>query len=411
MNLSTLILYSLAAGIAFGSVLNAQFPQWVTFWDGMLLSPIGAAFLRLIQFVVVPIVFSSLVLGLTRVQGAGAIGRYALKLLLCFVLTSAIALGVGMLTAVVLQPGAGVTGFVAARTGTMTEPPSLVYWLVGLIPVNPLEALGTGNLLQIIFTAILLGIGVQRARESARPFLDWVESVYVISEKTLSAILYVAPVGVFALIASVMSTQGLTVISKLLLYILGLAIASGVMILVDLVILWALRAEPRRLLYCLRESLSLGFGTASSNAALPMVLQDLEERYGLSPEIVRFAIPLGTALKRDGAALLQGFNALFVTQIYQIPPTPSLLLAIAVSSLLVSFSTPGVPGAALITMATVLSASGLPLEAIALVAGIDRITDGLKTVVNILGNSTNAILLSRWESVPQAPVAEPSPGS
>jgi len=148
----------------------------------------------------------------------------------------------------------------------------------------------------------------------------------------------------------------------------------------------------------LSEAIALAFGTASSNAALPVVLQNIQENYGLREEIASFAIPLGTALKRDGAAILQGFNALFVTQIYQVPLTPSLLTAIAVSSLLVSFSTPGVPGSALITMATVLSAAGLPLEAIALVAGIDRITDGLKTVVNIIGNSVNAIILSHWEA-------------
>jgi Na+/H+-dicarboxylate symporter len=409
MNLATLILCSLAAGSAFGLLLNTGFPQWVPVWDDRLLAPIGAAFLRLIQFVVVPMVFSSLILGLTRVRGGGTVGRYVLKLMTCYVLTSAIALGVGMATALVLQPGAGVVELAGVGADYGASAPSLGAWLLGLIPVNPLEALGTGNLLQIIATALLLGLGMQRAPEQAQPFLAWVESVYAITEKTLGAILWVAPVGVFALIASVVATQGLTLMGKLLLYVLGLAIASGIMLLIDVVILGMLRAEPQRLLQSLRESLTLGFGTASSNAALPVVLHDLEAHYGLAPEITRFAIPLGTALKRDGAALLQGFNALFVTQIYHIPLTPSLLVAIAVSSLLVSFSTPGVPGAALITMATVLSAAGLPLEAIGLVAGIDRITDGLKTVVNIVGNSTNAIMLSRWEAPSLAATVEGSP--
>jgi Na+/H+-dicarboxylate symporter len=131
---------------------------------------------------------------------------------------------------------------------------------------------------------------------------------------------------------------------------------------------------------------------------MPVVLRNIQEKYGMREEIASFAIPLGTALKRDSAAIFQGFNALFVTQVYHVPLTPSLLSAIAISSLLVSFSTPGVPGSDLITMATVLSASGLPLETIALVAGIDRLTDGLKTVVNIIGNSTNAIILSYWEA-------------
>jgi Na+/H+-dicarboxylate symporter len=267
-----------------------------------------------------------------------------------------------------------------------------------LIPVNPLEALSTGNLLQIIFSAVLLGFGIQLAGDKAKPFVAFIDSVYHISEKTLSVILYVAPFGVFALMSSTIATQGLEVVAKLLLYVLGLAIASAIVISLDVLILFILKAEPIRFFQSLSEAIALGFGTASSNAAMPVVLRNIQEKYGMREEIASFAIPLGTALKRDSAAIFQGFNALFVTQVYHVPLTPSLLSAIAISSLLVSFSTPGVPGSDLITMATVLSASGLPLETIALVAGIDRLTDGLKTVVNIIGNSTNAIILSYWEA-------------
>lgn len=398
MNLSTFILVSLALGVAFGTLLNTTFPENIELINQSFLAPVGESFLRLIQFVVVPIVFSSLIMGLTRIQGAAQVGRYTVKLMTSYLITSAIALCVGMGTAYFLQPGSGVTGFSISENIDITAAPSLISWLVSLIPVNPLEALSTGNLLQIIFSAILLGIGVQLAKEKAKPFVELVESIYHISEKTLSVILYVAPLGVFALMSSTIATQGLELVAKLFLYVLGLVMASSIMICLDLLALFILKADPIRFLRSLAEAIALAFGTASSNAALPVVLQNIQENYGLREEIASFAIPLGTALKRDGAAILQGFNALFVAQIYQIPLTPSLLTAIAVSSLLVSFSTPGVPGAALITMATVLSASGLPLEAIALVAGIDRLTDGLKTVVNIIGNSVNAIILSHWES-------------
>ena len=398
MNLSTFILVSLAVGVAFGTLLNTTFPENIELINQSFLAPVGESFLRLIQFVVVPIVFSSLIMGLTRIQGAGQVGRFTAKLMTSYVITSTIALGVGMGTAYVLQPGSGVTGFSISESINITEAPSLITWLVSLIPVTPLEALSTGNLLQIIFSAILLGIGVQLAKEQAKPFVQLIESIYHISEKTLSVILYVAPLGVFALMSSTIATQGLELVAKLFLYVLGLVIASSIMICLDMLALLALKADPLKFLRSLAEAIALAFGTASSNAALPVVLQNIQENYGLREEIASFAIPLGTALKRDGAAILQGFNALFVVQIYQVPLTPSLLMAIAVSSLLVSFSTPGVPGAALITMATVLSASGLPLEAIALVAGIDRLTDGLKTVVNIIGNSVNAIILSRWEA-------------
>jgi len=398
MNLSTLILLSLGLGIGFGTILNTTFPSYIEPINLNILVPVGESFLRLIQFVVVPIVFSSLIMGLTRIQGAGQVGRYTAKLMTSYVITSTIALGVGMATAYLLQPGSGVEGFTLPESLTVTAAPSLVTWLVSLIPTNPLEALSTGNLLQIIFSAVLLGFGIQLAHEQAQPFIKLIESIYHISEKTLSVILYAAPLGVFALISSVIAVQGLELIAKLFLYVLGLFIASTIMIAIDLLILVTLKAEPLRFLRSLAEAIALAFGTASSNAALPVVLQNIQENYGLREEIASFAIPLGTALKRDGAAILQGFNALFVTQIYQVPLTPSLLLAIALSSLLVSFSTPGVPGSAIITMATVLSAAGLPLEAIALVAGIDRLTDGFKTVVNIIGNSTNAIILSHWEA-------------
>jgi Na+/H+-dicarboxylate symporter len=169
------------------------------------------------------------------------------------------------------------------------------------------------------------------------------------------------------------------------------------MIEVYVLLLFALKGEPRRFFASLSESLSLAFGTASSNAALPVVLREIQE-YGLPEDIASFAIPLGTVLKRDGSAILQGFNALFIAQVYGVPLSPSLLLAIALSGLLVSFSTPGVPGSALITMTTVLSAAGLPLEGVALVAGVDRLTDGFKTVLNVIGNTVNAILLNYWES-------------
>ncbi len=406
MSLSTLILSALALGIMFGTALNTSFPVAIEPLDRYLLAPIGAAFLRIIQFVVVPLIFSSLILGVTRIKNASQVGRYAIKLMTCYVVTSAISLCIGMAVALVLQPGLGMTGLsVPAVTSTVTAPDS-IEWLISLIPINPLAALSSGNLLQVIISAALFGAGIQMAQEKAKPFVDLMESLYAISEKVLAIILYAAPIGVFALISSTIATQGLGLIARLLLYVAGLWTATAIMIGFYLILLTFLKAEPVKFFRSLTPSFFLGFGTASSNAVLPLVLQNMQENYGLRSEIASFALPLGTALKRDGATILQGFNAIFIAQIYHIPLTPSLLFTIALSSFLVSFSTPGVPGSALITMATVLSAAGLPLEGIAIVAGIDRLTDGFKTVLNVIGNSSNAILLSRWEVAPTEPAAE-----
>ncbi|MBW4582662.1 MAG: dicarboxylate/amino acid:cation symporter [Tildeniella nuda ZEHNDER 1965/U140] len=397
MNLSTLILAALGVGILFGAGLN-EVPTIIEPVNAYFLAPVGEAFLRLIQFVVVPIVFSSMILGLTRIQNAAQVGRYAVKLLFCYVITSAIAVCLGMLLAVVLQPGAGITGFTIAEAVQQTQSQSLIAWLVSLIPVNPLEALSSGNLLQTIVSAAFIGVGIQLVGAKADSFVALIESVYAIFEKILALILYTAPLGVFALISSVIATEGLAIIVRLFVYVFGLVLSSLLMIALYALILYALKAKPVYYFRSLLPALSLAFGTASSNAALPVALKNVQEVYGLPEAIASFAIPLGTALKRDGSAILQGFNALFIAQVYQVPLTPALVLAIALSSLLVSFSTPGVPGSGIITMTTVLSAAGLPLEGIAIVAGVDRLVDGFKTVLNVVGNTTNAILLSRWES-------------
>lgn len=401
MTLSTFILIALGIGIAFGTFINTIFPASVGNLDQYFLIPIGESFLRIIQFLVVPIVFSSLIMGLSRIQNASQVGRYTAKLLSSYLVTTAISLSIGMGVAWFLQPGNGLSGFEIPEAMGVSETPSLIDWLISLIPINPLQALSEGNLLQIIFSAAIFAVGIQMAGEKSQPFVNLIESIYHISEKSLSIILYTAPLGVFALISSVIATQGIGLIVKLLAYVLGLLLASLLMTGFYIIVLIILKEQPGKFFRSVSESLILAFGTASSNAALPVLLQNIQDNYGLNEEIASFAIPLGTALKRDGAAILQGFNALFIAQIYHVPMTTSLITAIALSSILVSFSTPGVPGSALITMATVLSASGLPLEGIAIVAGVDRLTDGFKTVINLIGNSVNAIALSHWEESPK----------
>jgi Na+/H+-dicarboxylate symporter len=398
INLSSLILLALGMGILVGIGLNQFAPATVPALDRYVLDPIGQIFLRLVQFVVIPIVFSSLILGLTRIQDASQVGRYTLKLMISYAVTSAIAVVLGMVVCTLLQPGSGIAGLtVPTAATTQGQSPSLLDWLISLVPVNPVEALSTGNLLQTIFSAALIGVGIQLAGEKATGFLTVVESVYAISEKILSIILYTAPIGVFALMSSIIATQGLAVIAKLLFYVLGLLLSTCVMIGIYAIALAILQAKPLHLFRSLFPALSLAFGTASSNAALPLALKNAQDPYGLRSDIASFAIPLGTALKRDGSAILQGFNALFIAQIYGVPITSEMLLAIALSAFLVSFSTPGVPGSAIITMTTVLAAAGLPLEGVAIVAGVDRLTDGFKTVINVIGNVSNAVFLSIWE--------------
>jgi proton glutamate symport protein len=397
MNLSTIIILALGAGMTFGAILHEALPTWVAPLNLYLLAPLGQAFLRLIQFVVVPIVFSSLLLALTRIQNASQVGRYTAKLLISYVITSIIAIGLGIATAMVMHPGSGTIGLASAQIQATGESPDLIAWLVSLIPTNPLAALSSGNLLQTIFASALLGMGIQQAGDRAKPFVDFVESIYVISEKILFLILSTAPVGVFALMSSVIAVQGISILGKLLTYMVGVVLAIMLMIGVYGILLAIFRVKPLHFFHSFFPSLTLAFGTASSNAALPVVLQNAQENYGLSPTIASFAIPLGTALKRDGMAVGQGFNALFVAQLYDVPLTPSFLSAVVLSTLLVSFSTAGVPGAGIVMMATIFTAAGLPLEGVAILAGVDRLMDSFHTLLNVVGNTAHAVLLERWE--------------
>jgi Na+/H+-dicarboxylate symporter len=396
MNLSTIILLALGLGIGFGATLHEVFPAWVTPVTQYGLAPLGQAFLRLIQFVVVPIVFSSLIIGLTRVQNAAQVGRYTAKLLLSYLLTSAIAISLGLLTAIILHPGVGVEGFTLEKITETTQAPNLIDWLVSLIPTNPLAALSGGNLLQTILSGALIGIGIQQAGEKAKPFLDFIESIYAISEKILFFILYLAPIGVFALISSVIAVQGFSILTRLITYMIGVVLAIVLMTIIYGLLLGLIKKQPIHFFRSFFPSLSLSFGTASSNAALPVALKNAED-YGLSSTIASFALPLGTALKRDGMAIGQAINALFVAQLYDVPMNSSLLSAIALSTLLVSFSTAGVPGAGIVMMTTVLTAAGLPLEGVAILAGVDRLMDSFHTILNLIGNVANAAILERWE--------------
>ncbi len=394
---STFIFLSLGLGIIFGATLHRFMPEQAGIVDHYLLSPLGKGFLRLIRFVIVPLVFSSLILSLTRTRDTGKIGRYATRLGLCYFLTTAIAVGIGVTTALVLHPGAGVEGLLIPLTHTESTQPPFMDWLISIIPANPFETLSTGNLLQTIVAAVLISLGIRSVGDRAKSLVEVLESVFLVSERILAKVLLLAPIGVFALVASVIATQGVGVLSRLLGYILGLIFAFGLMMVCYALILVVFRISPAFYFRSFFATFSLAFGTASSSATLPVAIQNAHENYGLLEDISSFAIPLGTALKRDGSAIFQSFNALFIAQVYHVPLTASLIWTIAFCTFLISYSTPGIPGSGLISMTTVLGTAGLPLEGIAIVAGIDRFTDGFKSVVNIMGTTVSAVILDRLE--------------
>ena len=400
MKLSKMITIGLVFGIIFGVILNVFLPQVVPQLNEYVLSPIGKIFLNLIQFVVVPIVFTSLIMGFSSINNSEKVGRLTGKLLFLYVSTSILALIIGYVTASVLKPGKMVGGLGEVAAGEAKEGQGILEWLISIVPTNPFEAFATGNLLQIIFTAIIVVIGVRMAGSHAKPFLSFIESVHIIVEKITMLVLKLSPIGVFALISSVIATQGFDIVQKLFVYILGLILALTLMAIAYFIILSFLHVSPKHFWKSFQPTFGIAFGTASSNAALPVAIENSKKAFKMKEEIAGFAIPLGTALKRDGACILQTFNALFVAQLFDIQLSGAQILAIIISALVVSFSTAGVPGAGIIMMSTVLAAANLPLAGIALVAGVDRLTDGFRTLLNVFGNTANAVILNKWEEKP-----------
>lgn len=399
MSVTRQILLALMFGILTGLVLNTSagaLPEGsVTWLDANLLTPVGNIFLRLLQFVVVPMVFGALILSLTNREHGAAVGRHAGRLLVGYVLTSAIALALGMLVAQWLSPGSGTESLVS-QAPESRQADSLSQWLVALVPNNPFTALSSGGLLQVIFAAALIGIAMRALPADSAPLRRLIESGYTVTLKVLEFVLKLAPYGVFALITSVIASQGLDLLLRLGMYVVGLTLALALMAALYLLLLGITGARPLAFVKHFGQSLGFAFGTASSGATLPLALGNARS-YGMNESLASFALPFGTALKRDGAAVLQGFNALFVAQLFNIDITTSLLITVFTTGLLVSFSTAGVPGAGLVAMTTVLGAAGLPLEGVAVVAGVDRFTDGLRTALNVMGNCANAALLERLD--------------
>lgn len=397
MKLSTKITVSLILGIIFGVVLNVFFSDFVSGIDQYVLTPVGEVFLRAIQFVVVPLVFTSLIVGFSSIKNTEKVGRLTVKILLLYVVTNLMALVIGLTTAQIWQPGKSVGEIGEVQAQEPEEGQNIIEWLVSIIPTNPFEAFSTGNILQVIFTAILLVIAIRLVGDKATPFVNVVESFHEIIQKVTYIVVKISPIGVFALMTSVIATQGLDIVQKLMMYIIGLTLAVIVMLVVYTLILAFLKISPVHFWKSFLPSFGIAFGTASSNAALPVAIENANHAFKMKRETASFAIPLGTALKRDGACIMQSFNALFVAQLFDVPLTPAMIIGIIISAVMVSFSTAGVPGAGIIMMSTVLTAAGLPLEGIAIVAGVDRLTEGFRTLLNVVGNVANASMLDRWE--------------
>lgn len=362
------------------------------------LKPIGDLFLNGIKMLIVPLIFISLVSGVTSLRDMSTMGRLSFKTLALYLGTTAVAIMIGLALATVLEPGVGID-LGSAKAVAATESPGLVATLVGLVPANPVAAFAQGNVLQIIVFAILFGLAITLAGDAAKPVKTFMDSLAEVIFKFTGIIIAFAPYGVFALITWVAGTYGLELLAPLAKVIGAVYLGCLIHALVIYagLIKFVARLNPIRYIQGVIEPAIVAFSSTSSAGTLPITMMSTERNLGVSRSVSSFVLPLGTTINMDGTALYQGVCALFIAQAYGIDLSLAQYATIVLTATLASIGTAGVPGAGLIMLSLVLTSVGLPLEGVAIIAGIDRILDMARTSVNVMGDCAVAVLVAKSE--------------
>ncbi|UTW44757.1 dicarboxylate/amino acid:cation symporter [bacterium SCSIO 12696] len=385
------ILIALIAGLAVGALVGEAI---ATTW----LKPLGTIFISLIKMLIVPLVFSSLVAGLCSMNDLKKMGRLGSKTFGIYLLTTAVAISVGLLFGTLLQPGSGVE-ITTSSAMSVRESPAFIDTLIAIIPQNPISAFANANILQIIFFAVILGVAINLAGDAGKPVAKVIDSLAEVMYKMTDIVIAFAPIGVFGLMAWVAGTFGLEVLLPLGKVIGGVYLGSlvHVTLVIGAAIVLFARLNPLMFLKGIRSAQAVAFTTTSSSGTLPVTLECTQKNLGVSRPVSSFVLPLGATINMDGTALYQGVAVLFVAQAYGIDLNAGHYLTIVATSTLASIGTAGIPGAGLIMLSLVLTSVGLPLEGVALIAGIDRILDMARTAVNVTGDAMVSVLVAKSE--------------
>ncbi|AZR74899.1 sodium:dicarboxylate symporter [Anoxybacter fermentans] len=399
MTLTTQIFIALLAGVVFGVIANLFLSQEVyQALEKWILTPVGNIFIRGIRMMVVPLVLISLACGAAGIGDLKKLGRIGGKTLIFYMSTTAIAITIGLILAYIINPGIGINLSSEAAFQSKT-PPFIMDVLTDIIPTNPFAAMTEGNMLQIILFAILTGIAIAYVGEKAQPILELANILNEVMIKMVSIVLVFAPYGVFALIAKVIASQGLEIILPLIKYMstVLLALLLHTTITYSSALTLLARVNPLTFFKKFSPTMMVAFSTSSSNATLPVTIETVESKLGVSNEICSFTLPLGATINMDGTSIMQGVATIFIAQVFGIDLSFQALLMVILTATLASIGTAGVPGVGLITLSMVLQSVGLPVEGIALIIGVDRILDMTRTVVNITGDAVATIVIGNSE--------------
>lgn len=393
-SLTTLILVSLIIGIVAGLIISAAVPADSAFdlyvTEG-LFYVLGQWFIRLMQMLVVPLVFCSIVCGAMSMSDPKLLGKVGIGTVLMYLLTTALAVLIALGLAEVFQPGVGLdlASVVVADTTIASTEVSMADTLVNIIPTNIVTAMNSGAMLQIIFFALVLGFILGRLGTKVEIVSRFFEQFNIVMMTMINVVLKVAPIGIFCLIARTFANLGIDGMLPMLKFILTVYGGLFIQLLVVYMILFVLftRLNPFRFLRKLLPVMLFAFSTSSSNATIPLNLETLERKCGVDEKIASFTIPLGATINMDGTAIMQGVAVIFIAQAFGIDLSMAALVTVVITAVTASIGTAGVPGVGTIMLAMVFSSIGLPAEGVAMIMGVDRILDMGRTAVNVTGDA------------------------
>lgn len=403
--LTNYILIGLGLGVISGVLIN----EFLSTSDlvmnvlvGGVFTVIGSLFLNAIKMLVVPLVFVSITLGVATMGDMAKLGRIGVKTIAYYMLTTAFAIVIGLVVANIIDPGVGLdmSKVVFAETTTTDTTVSLADTITNIIPSNVFQAFYDGDMLQVIFFAVFFGIGITSLGDKVKKLHVIFEELNNIFLQMLMLLMRFAPIAVFSLIITTFATLGIDAIIPVFSYVFSAVFAMVIqMVVVYSAILILLgKVKPLKFFKKLRPAMGFAFSTASSAGTIPINKKCVEEEIGVDPEISSFILPLGATINMDGTAIMQGAAVVFIAQAVGVDLSAADYLTVILTATLASIGTAGVPGSGVIMLSMVVTQVGLPIEAIGVVMGVDRIVDMFRTTVNITGDAVCATVIARSEN-------------
>lgn len=405
MGLSTKIFIALLLGAIFGLFINFGLPSG-TIKDEFLINGIlyiiGNGFIRFMQMLVIPLVMCSLICGTMSIGDTKTLGKVGIKTLLFYIATTALAVSIALLVGLSIHPGIGLNIENVEETDVaISNGVNLSETLLNIIPKNVFSSMADGDMLPIIVFSVFIGIMLAKLGKKTSTLSNFFSEFNDVMMEMTVSVMNAAPIGVFCMIAKTFATIGFDAFIPMLKYMFCVVFALALQCfgVYQILLLLFTRLNPLVFIRKFFPVMQFAFSTSTSNATIPLSIETLKEKIGVSRRISSFTVPLGATINMDGTSIMQGVAVVFIAEAYGMQLTPSMLGTVVLTATLASVGTAGVPGVGLVTLAMVLSSVGLPTEGIALIMGIDRILDMLRTAVNVTGDAVCTTIVANQEGL------------